>query len=127
MRVTTLLKKLLGIKHLVVDDFEIEGGALIIDVRPRWRKLRCSSCRRRCSGYDSLEARCWRHLDWGGVQIWLRYAPKRVECHRCGVVVQQVPWAASATTRFTWDFEEQVGFFAQRLDKSAIELAFGIA
>jgi len=50
-----------------------------------------------------------------------------VDCDRCGVVVQQVPWAASATTRFTWDFEEQVGFFAQRLDKSAVELAFGIA
>ena len=127
MRVTTLLKKLLGIKHLVVDDFEIDEGALIIDVRPRWLMLRCSGCHRRCRGYDSLEPRRWRHLDWGGVLIWLRYAPKRVECSRCGVVVQQVPWAASATTRFTWDFEEQVGFFAQRLDKSAVELAFGIA
>ncbi len=127
MRVTTLLKKLLGIKHLVVDDFDIDGGALIIDVRPRWLRLRCSGCRRRCSGYDTLEPRLWRHLDWGGVRIWLRHVPKRVDCDRCGVVVQQVPWAATGATRFTRDFEEQVGFFAQRLDKSAVELAFGIA
>jgi transposase len=127
MRVTTLLKKILGIKHLVVVDFDIDNGALILDVRPRWLRLRCSGCGRLCSGYDGLEPRRWRHLDWGGVRVWLRYAPKRVNCNRCGVVVQKVPWAASATTRFTWDFEEQVGFFAQRLDKSAVELTFGIA
>ncbi len=127
MRVTTLLKKLLCIKHLVVDDFEIDDGALIIDVRPRWLRLRCSGCGRRCSGYDGLAPRRWRHLDWGGVRVWLRYAPKRVNCDRCGVVVQKVPWAASAATRFTWDFEQQLGFFAQRLDKSAVELMLGIA
>ncbi len=42
-------------------------------------------------------------------------------------MVEKVPWSASATTRFTWDFEEQVGFFAQRTDKTAVETAFGIA
>jgi len=129
MRVTTLLKKLLGIKHLVVDDFEVDAGALVIDVHPRWERPRCSGCgrHRRCSRYDTLSARRWRHLDWGGVRIWLRYAPRRVSCRDCGVVVERVPWAASAKSRFTWDFEEQVGFFAQRLDKSAVELALGIA
>ena len=129
MRMTTLLKKLLKIKHLVVDDFEVENGALVIDVHPRWKKPRCSHCgrHRKCSGYDTLRPRLWRHLDWGGVRIYLRYQPKRVTCPHCGVVVERVPWAASASTRFTWDFEEQVGFYAQRLDKSAVELAFGIA
>ena len=127
MRVTTLLKKLLGIKHLVVDDFEVENGALILDVRPRWRRLRCSGCGRLCPGYDTLKPRYWRHLDWGGVRILLRYSPKRVACAKCGVAAERVPWASSASSRFTWDFEEQVGFFAQRLDKSAVELAFGIA
>ena len=128
MRMTTLPKKLLAIKHLVVDDFEVENGALVIDVHPRWKKPRCSHCgrHRKCAGYDTLRPRLWRHLDWGGVRIYLRYQPKRVTCPHCGVVVERVPWAASASTRFTWDFEEQVGFYAQRLDKSAVELAFGI-
>lgn len=127
MRVTTLLKKLLGIKHVVVDDFQIEDGELILLVRPRWRKRRCSHCGRCCPGYDQLDPRRWRHLDWGGVRIWLQYPPRRVNCPHCKVVTEKVPWAASASTRFTWDFEEQVGFFAQRTDKTAVETVFGIA
>lgn len=127
MRVTTLLKKLLGIKHLVVDDFKIEYGDLILMVRPRWKKCRCGHCGRHVHGYDRLKTRRWRHLDWGGVRIWLEYAPRRVSCWRCGVVVEKVPWAASASTRFTWDFEEQVGYFTQRTDKTSVEIAFGIA
>jgi len=74
-----------------------------------------------------VDVRRWRHLDWGGVRVYLRYAPRRVDCRRCGVRVERVPWASSSSTRFTWDFEEQVGFFAQRCDKTAVELAFGIA
>lgn len=127
MRVTTLLKKLIGIKHVVVKDFAIEDGDLVVEVHPRWRRHRCSRCGRICSGYDRLDPRRWRHLDWGGVTIWLRYAPRRVDCRRCGVTVERVPWAISATTRFTWDFEESVGFFAQRCDKTAVEVTFGIA
>ena len=127
MRVTTLLKKLVGIKHVVVDDFRIEDGELILLVHPRWTKRRCSHCGRCCPGYDQLQPRRWRHLDWGGVRIWLHYAPRRVRCRHCGVVNEKVPWAASASTRFTWDFEEQVGFFAQRTDKTAVETVFGIA
>jgi transposase len=127
MRITTLLKKLIGIKHVVVDDFAVEDRELVIDVHPRWRRHRCSRCGRICRGYDTLNPRRWRHLDWGGVTIWLRYTPRRVDCRRCGVTVERVPWAASATTRFTWDFEESVGFFAQRCDKTSVEVAFGIA
>ena len=44
MRMTTLLKKLLGIQHLLVTGFTIEDGALVIEVRPSWRTPRCSGC-----------------------------------------------------------------------------------
>src|SRR5712672_4195219 len=51
---------------------------------------------------DELEAQLWR-----------------VECPRCGVVVEQVSWA-EASSRFTLPFEELVGWMAQRCDKTAI-------
>ena len=117
----------MGIKHVVVDDFEIVGGELVLLVHPRWKKRRCSRCGRCCPGYDQLDPCRWRHLDWGGVRVRLKYPPRRVRCKTCGVVVEKVPWAASGGTRFTWDFEEQVAFFTQRTDKTAVETVFGIA
>ncbi len=57
-RLKTLLKKLLGIKDLLVTGFDIEDGALVIDVRPSWRKPRCSCCKKRRGRYDTLKSRC---------------------------------------------------------------------
>lgn len=44
--------------------------------------------------------------------IWLYYAPWRLECRRCGVTVEQVPWARHAG-RFTWALEELVAYMAR--------------
>ena len=57
MRMTTLLKKLLGIQHLLVTGFTIEDGALVIEVRPSWRTPRCSGCTKPRGRYDTLPAR----------------------------------------------------------------------
>ena len=54
MRMTTLLKKLLGIQHLLVTGFTIEDGALVIEVRPSWRTPRCSGCTKPRGRYDTL-------------------------------------------------------------------------
>ena len=47
MRMTTSLKKLLGIQHLLVTGSAVEDGALVIEVRPSWRAPRCSGCKKR--------------------------------------------------------------------------------
>lgn len=127
MRVTTVLKKLVGIEHLLVTGFEIEEGALVMDVRPTWRKPRCSCCKRQRGGYDTLKVRRWRHLDFGGAQVWLRYALRRVWCPNGGVVAEQVPWCEVTTSRFTTRFEEAVGFLVQRCDKTSVQEMFTIA
>jgi transposase len=118
---------LLGIKQLLVTGFDIEDGALVIDVRPSWRKPRCSCCQRPRPGYDTLKKRCWRHLDFGGVQVYLRYALRRVTCWKSGVVAEHVPWCDSSTSRFTSRFEDAVGFLTQRCDKTSVQEMFRIA
>jgi hypothetical protein len=60
VRMTTLLKKLLGIQHLLVTGLALEDGALVIEVRPSWRAPRCSGCKKRRGRYDTLPARRWR-------------------------------------------------------------------
>lgn len=127
VRITSLLKKLLGMKHIVVLGARIEENALLIAVRPSWRRARCSRCGRKRRCYDELPSRQWRHLDFAGVEVLLEYGPRRVECLRCGIVVERVPWAAQGNSRFTEDFEDQVTYLAQRCDKTSIGYMFRIA
>jgi transposase len=127
MRITTLLKKLLGIKQTIVDGFKAVNGVLVIHVRPSWRKRRCSRCGKIRPGFNQLETRYWRHLDFGGIGIYLSYRPRRVCCRSCGVVVEKVPWSEDPRSRFTTDFEESVGYLVQRCDKTSVQEVFQIA
>ena len=126
MRVAKVLETLLGITGIVVDSAEVSSAGVVFDVRPRRRKPRCGRCGKRAPGYDQREARVWRHLNLGATRIWLRYAPHRVECARCGVVNEQVPWG-SAGGWFSAAFEETTAYLARVADKTSVTKIMGIA
>ena len=126
MRVSTLLRRLIGVTQVFVADVAFEDRGMTVDVRPRWRQPRCGRCGRRSPGYDCRAPRLWRHLNLGQVRIWLRYAPRRVSCSRCGVVGEKVPWAEHGS-RFTKDFEELVAYLARATDKTAVMKLMGIS
>jgi hypothetical protein len=86
VRVTTVVRKVLGVTGLVVDSVRFEPEGLVVAVRPRWRQPRCGACGKRAAGYDVRPARRWRHVGIGELKIWLEYAPRRVDCRRCGAV-----------------------------------------
>ena len=98
-------------------DVDFDGDGLVVDVAPTWRKGRCSVCGKPAPGYDRDRGRRWRHLDFGGMLVHLRYDIRRVSCARCGVKVEQVPWADTGSW-FTRPFEDHIGYLAQRSDKS---------
>ena len=127
MRMTTSLKKLLGIQHLLVTGSAVEDGALVIEVRPSWRAPRCSGCKKRRGHYDTRPPRRWRHLDFGGVRVYVRYGLRRVSCRVRGVVAEDVPWCDSPTARFAARFEEAVDFLVQRCDKTSVQEMFSVA
>jgi transposase len=62
----------------------------------------------------------------GRLRISLEYAPRRVECPRCGVRSEQVPWAVHGS-RFTGDFEELVAYLAQVTDQTRVTELMGIS
>lgn len=127
MRVTTVVREILGVTGLVVADFAFEEEGLVARVRPRWRRPRCGECGKRAPGYDQRPARRWRHLGFGRLKVWLEYAPRRVECARCGGVrTERVPWAPHQS-RFTWDFEELVAYLAQVSDRTKVTKLMGIS
>jgi len=119
VRVNTLLRSLLGLEGTRVTDVNFEEFGLVIDVAPTWRRGRCSECGDICPGYDRDRGRRWRHLDVAGMMLHLRYDTRRVKCARCGVKVERVPWAETSSW-FTRPFEDQVGYLAQRCDKTTV-------
>jgi len=127
MRVTTLLRRLLGVTRLYVNElwFTLDGE-LSVSVRPSWRYPRCGRCHRRAPGYDRRPLRRWQHLVLGKVRIFLTYSPRRVYCPRCGIRTEAVPWAQGGS-RFTAAFEEFVAYLAQITDKTKVAKLSGIA
>jgi len=119
VRVTTLLRSLLGLEGTRVLDVNFDEEGLVVDVAPTWRRGHCSACGEPCPGYDRERGRRWRHLDLAGMTLHLRYDTRRVECPRCGVKVEQVPWAETGSW-FTRPFEDHVGYLAQRCDKTTV-------
>lgn len=127
MQVTKVLLKILGMKCVRVRGCEFEEVGLVIDVAPTTRIARCAGCGCRVRRlYDRRVGRRWRHLDLGGMRVELRYDLRRVDCSRCGVRVELVPWA-EPDSMFTRPFEEQVAYLAQRMDKTGITGLMGIA
>lgn len=120
MRATTLLGKILGLKKTRILGVTFDDVGLVVDVAPTTRVAVCSSCGRRVRAvHDRYKDRRWRHLDLAGLRVWLRYTIRRVDCPRCGVVVELVPWA-ECQSWFTYEFEEQVAYLAQRADKTTL-------
>ncbi len=127
MRVNTLLRKLVDVSGLVVDGARFRSGGLEIDVRPRWWRPRCATCAKRAPQYDRRPPRRWRHLPFGPWLVWLVYAPRRVQCPRCGIGTEQLPWAAPGRTRFSWALEETAAYLAAVTDKTATQRLLGIS
>ena len=126
MRATSVFRTLLAFQQTFVTGIEFEADAVVIDVAPTFKVPRCSSCHRKVKrGYDH-RVRTWRHLDLGGMLTLLRYAIRRVDCPRCGVKVEKVPWADPGS-RFTKPCENQVAYLAQRCDQTTVTKLMRIA
>src|ERR1700681_1593285 len=66
-----------------------------IEVRLRPRKgahPTCSGCQQRGPGYDHLEERRFEFIPLWGFLVFFLYRMRRVNCRRCGVLVEEVPW-----------------------------------
>jgi len=124
MRLTTVVRKLLGVTEIYALDVRWETCGLVIQVRPRWRTARCGECGKPAPSYDVRPRRLWRHLALGRVPFLLEYPPRRVDCPTCGVVTERVPWARLRSW-FTKEFEEMTAYLAQRMDRTAVTRLMG--
>jgi transposase len=116
---------LLGLKYTRVLGFRFTEMELVVAVKPAKRSSFCSGCGGCAPRYDRRQ-REWRHLDICGLAVALEYELWRVECPRCGVTTEMVPWAV-AGSGFTHAFEEVVAYLAQHTDKTTVSTMMAVA
>ena len=126
MRATTLFRNLLQIPHTRVLAVEFDLLGILAHVAPTTTVPHCSGCGRRVHGVFDMRARNWRHLDACGMEVLLRYTLRRVDCPRCGVVIEMVPWA-EPKVGFTRDFEDHVAYLAQQASQTMVAETMRIA
>jgi transposase len=80
--------------------------AIRVQLRARARSRGiCSECCQKRPGYDHTEERCFEFVPLWNIPVRFLYAPRRVECPRCGVNVELMPWAAGKspiTVQYAW-------------------------
>lgn len=79
---------------------------LEVELKPRANSQPiCSICDCQASGYDHLPVRRFEFIPIWGIKVFLRYAPRRVDCPRCGIHVEKMPWSKGKrqlTESYAW-------------------------
>lgn len=128
MLLKTILNRVQKHRSFVYGDARLleEGEHLVleVDVHPRANgKAVCSGCGRRRPGYDRLGPRRFEFVPLWGILVFFVYMMRRVDCPKCGVVVEAVPWAtgkSQLTTTYAWFLAR----WAKRLTWSEVARTF---
>jgi transposase len=94
MRLKTVLNRVHPVKGFIYEKARLVEDEIEITVRPRRRSRPiCSGCGQRGPGYDMLPVRRFEFVPLWGLAVFLLYARRRVDCPRCGVTAELLPWA----------------------------------
>lgn len=94
MRLKTVLNRVHPVKGFVYEKARWHEDEIQVTLRPRRRSRPvCAGCGRRGPGYDTLPARRFVFVPLWGLAVFLLYARRRVDCPRCGVTAELLPWA----------------------------------
>jgi len=109
MQLKTILNRIEPFKSFVYGKAKwVEGTEPTLEVELHARKNGrpiCSGCDRRGPTYDRLPERRFEYVPLWGIAVMFVYARRRVDCRRCGVTAERVPWATGKsrlTTRYRW-------------------------
>ena len=129
MHLKSILNRVEPLKSFVYKEqrlIESEGGQpfLEVDIEPRANgRPICSGCGKKRPGYDRLAARRFEFVPLWNIAVFFVYALRRVDCPKCGVTVERVPWAEGKehlTTTYRWFLAR----WAKRLSWKETAVAF---
>lgn len=110
MQLTTILNRVQKFKCFVYTSIRWAGSPArpeleVLVCERRNSRARCSGCEAPRAGYDRLAQRRFEFVPLWGIKVFLLYAPRRVDCPRCGVKVERMPWASGKhqlTDAYAW-------------------------
>jgi len=111
MQLQSILRHVQPLPGFVYDRVTVRktrGRATQVDIQVRARtgaRALCGKCGKKRPGYDTLNERRFAFVPLWGMAVFLLYTMRRVDCGRCGVTVEMVPWASGkspATHAYTW-------------------------
>ncbi len=128
MQLKTILNRVQKFKSFVYGKAQwaqIRGEtALRVEIVPRSNSRPiCSGCGRAGRGYDTLQAREFEFVPLWGITVILVYVMRRVDCRRCGVKVESVPWADGKHT-LTLAYMQFLAGWARRLSWKEVATTF---
>jgi transposase len=119
VQLKTILNRVQKFKSFVYGETRWEeiGGetVLVVEIFPRCNSRPiCSGCGRSGPGYDTLRVRPFEFVPLWGIAVFFIYIMRRVDCGRCGVKVESVPWAEGKQT-LTKAYMQFLAGWARRL------------
>jgi len=128
MQVKTILNRVQKFKSFVYGNVvwldSDKNLALLVQVVARANsKPICSGCGCLAPGYDTLEARRFEFVPLWNIAVFFAYALRRVNCNRCGVKVEWVPWADGKNT-LTKTYMQFLAAWAKKLSWKEVAVSF---
>jgi transposase len=128
MQLKTILNRVQKFKSFVYGNVVwLDSGknlALLVQVvaRTNSRPI-CSGCGCLGPGYDTLEPRMFEFVPLWNIAVFFAYALRRVNCKRCGVKVEKVPWADGKNT-LTKTYMQFLATWAKKLSWKEVAVSF---
>jgi transposase len=127
MHLKTIINRVYRHAGFVYASFVLTGDAppsLLVTVSPReGSRPICSGCNQKGPGYDTLAVRRFEFIPLWGIIVFFLYAMRRVDCPRCGVTVETVPWATGKSA-LTKAYAYFLATWAKRMSWSEVARAF---
>ena len=127
MQVKTVLNRVHKIKGFIYTRVRFVDEHIEVNIRPRQGSPAvCSGCGQQGPGYDTLAPRHFHFVPVWAIPVILVYSMRRVDCHRCGVTVEQVPWG-DGKRQLTRAYAVFLSRWARRLSWKEVATIFNVS